>query len=85
MQELVAAGRTGFLFEPGDAADLAGTVRRALADPVRLGEMRGAARREYEEKYTSQAHYRHLMSLYAEVLSAKPSQVQVTSLSEAAR
>jgi exopolysaccharide biosynthesis WecB/TagA/CpsF family protein len=70
LAELVEEGRTGLCFEPGEPRDLAAAVARLLADPARLAEMRRAARREYEAKYTSAANYRVLMEVYAEVTGA---------------
>ena len=64
MAELVDDGRTGRLFTPGDAADLAAKVQRLLADPAGLGRMREAARREYEGKYTADINYRLLLTIY---------------------
>jgi glycosyltransferase involved in cell wall biosynthesis/ectoine hydroxylase-related dioxygenase (phytanoyl-CoA dioxygenase family) len=52
MAEVVEDGRTGMLFRPGDAKDLAGKLRWAEEHPAELREMRVAARRCYEEKYT---------------------------------
>jgi len=52
MAEVVEDGRTGILFRPGDAEDLARKLRWAGEHPVELRTMRGAARRCYEEKYT---------------------------------
>ena len=64
MAELVDDGRTGRLFTPADAADLALKVRELLADPAGLGRMREAARREYERKYTADINYRLLIGIY---------------------
>jgi glycosyltransferase involved in cell wall biosynthesis len=68
MAELVEDGRTGLLFTPGDPADLAGKVRRLLADPAALAGMRQTARREYEEKYTAEVNYRQLRAIYEDAL-----------------
>jgi glycosyltransferase involved in cell wall biosynthesis len=66
MAELVHEGRTGLLFEPGNAADLALKVRRLLADPV---GMRPEARRDYERKYTAAINYELLLGLYQRALA----------------
>ena len=66
MAELVHDGRTGLLFEPGNAADLALKVQSLLDNPERSVGMRRAARREYEEKYTAETNYRMLMTIYEE-------------------
>jgi glycosyltransferase involved in cell wall biosynthesis len=67
--ELVEEGRTGFLFEPGNAASLADRLRAFLA----LGEadraaLRSAARQAYETRYTAERHYALLMDLLTSVV-----------------
>jgi len=64
MAELVDDGRTGLHFEAGNAADLANRIELLLADPVRLAEMRLAARCEYKTKYTADRNYQLLMHIY---------------------
>jgi glycosyltransferase involved in cell wall biosynthesis len=64
MRELVDHGRTGLLFRPGDAQDLARTVRWAVEHPAELAAMRIEARREYEAKYTPERNYAMLMDIY---------------------
>jgi glycosyltransferase involved in cell wall biosynthesis len=65
LAELVEDGRTGLLFRPGDAADLAAAVERVLAEPA---GMRQAARSEYEAKYTAAINYRQLMAIYVRAM-----------------
>jgi glycosyltransferase involved in cell wall biosynthesis len=64
MADLVEDGRTGLLFSPGDAEDLASKVRQLLDHPDALATMRRAARAEYVSKYTGDANHRQLISLY---------------------
>jgi glycosyltransferase involved in cell wall biosynthesis len=64
MAERVAHERTGLLFNPGDAADLADKVRWAFEHPEAADAMRAAARREFEEKYTADRNYEMLMAIY---------------------
>jgi glycosyltransferase involved in cell wall biosynthesis len=64
--ELIDDRRTGLLFQPGDADDLALKVRELMDHPSRLARMRKAARQEYEQKYTAQDNYRMLMEIYEE-------------------
>src|SRR5205807_645444 len=40
MAEVMEHGRTGLLFEPGNASDLSAKVQRLLADPLELRRMR---------------------------------------------
>jgi glycosyltransferase involved in cell wall biosynthesis len=62
--EIVDDGRTGLLFEPGNAADLAAKVRWATDHPAKMRQMGANARAEYEAKYTAEINYRQLMAIY---------------------
>ncbi len=65
MAELVEEGRTGQLFEPGDARDLARAVRDLLQDRERLRAMRREARSRFETRYTAEANHRMMLETYA--------------------
>ena len=69
LAELIEEGRTGLLFEPGNAADLAEKIRWALANPNAMRTMGKAARAEYEAKYTAERNYQQLMAIYAEAIA----------------
>ncbi len=64
-------GRTGRLFKPGDALDLAAQVEGLSSDPRLLLASRRAARKEYEDRYTAAHNYRQLMAVYADALRAR--------------
>jgi len=64
VREFVEDGRTGLLFRPGDAEDLARQVRWIIEHPDRLLLMRRAARREFEQKYTAELNYKRLAEVY---------------------
>ena len=64
MQELIADGRTGLHFTPGDEEDLAGKVERAWMHPADMAAMGKQARREFETKYTAAGNYEILMGAY---------------------
>ena len=68
MEEIVADGRTGLHFTPGDADDLAAKVKWAWLHPPEMEEMGRAARTEYEGKYTAAPSYEILMDIYHQVL-----------------
>lgn len=70
MQELVADGRTGLHFTPGDPDDLAKKVEWAWNHPADVREMGTAARKEYESKYTAKSNYPILMDIYNRATSA---------------
>jgi len=64
LPEIVKEGVSGALFEAGCAADLLQTVKTLWSDQNRLAEMAAAARKEFEEKYTTEANYNMLMKIY---------------------
>jgi glycosyltransferase involved in cell wall biosynthesis len=64
MEEIVADGRTGLHFTPGDAQDLAQKVEWAWDHPEQMTEMGRQARKEYEDKYTAKKNYPVLMEIY---------------------
>lgn len=64
MAELVQDGRTGLLFEPGNAAELATQARRLASQPEVCREMGLAARAEYEKRYGPEENFRLLRSIY---------------------
>jgi glycosyltransferase involved in cell wall biosynthesis len=68
MEEIVADGRTGLHFTPGNAGDLAAKVEWAWAHPVEMAAMGRAARAEYEAKYTPERNYAMLMGIYERTL-----------------
>lgn len=71
MQEIVADGRTGLHFTPGDPNDLAAKIEWAWTHPDEMAAMGRAARAEYEAKYTAERNYQMLMRIYEKVLVAK--------------
>lgn len=72
MQEVIEDGKTGRLFTPGDASELATAVERIFAHSVEREAMRSAARAEYEGKYNSGANYAQLMRIYESALRYSP-------------
>lgn len=69
MTELVHDGKTGLLFNPGDANDLADKVRWLWDHPEDSMRMGKAARREYEQKYTPERNYQLLMDIYSKAIA----------------
>jgi glycosyltransferase involved in cell wall biosynthesis len=69
MAEIVEDGRTGLLFEPGNAHDLANKVGWAWTHPEEMAEMGKEARREYESKYTAEKNYGMLMEIYERAIA----------------
>jgi glycosyltransferase involved in cell wall biosynthesis len=68
LPEIVEEGRTGLLFEPGSARDLANKISWAEAHPQEMGRMGEAAYEEHSRKYTSQKNYEILMEIYDEAI-----------------
>jgi len=68
MSELVQPGRTGRLFEAGNADDLARQVGELLSNAAELSELRRGARQEYLRAYTADQNYPMLMEAYRQAL-----------------
>lgn len=66
--EIVTHHRTGLLFEPGNAIDLAEKVRWANEHPAEMNRMGRNARAEYEAKYTPEKNYHMLMAIYEQAI-----------------
>ena len=69
LQELVHEGRTGLLFEPGNAAALAECIRWAQSNPQAMLEMGKAARAEYEALYTPERNVTQLEGIYRRAMA----------------
>jgi glycosyltransferase involved in cell wall biosynthesis len=70
LAELLADGRTGRTFTPGDVADLARTVAGLFADTQALARLRMAARERFETQYSPRSAARSLRDIYDSVLPA---------------
>jgi len=70
LKGIVAPERTGLLFQAGNAAALAASLRWAMAHPEDLASMGMAARDEYESKLTPEINYRQLIGIYQEAIGA---------------
>jgi glycosyltransferase involved in cell wall biosynthesis len=67
MAELVEDGKTGLLFEPGNAEDLAVKIRWMLKNEDACIAMGKNARKEFEEKYTAEKNFQILTGIYQTV------------------
>lgn len=79
MQEIVADGRTGLHFRPGEVEDLSSKVRWAWNHPEEMDAMGRHARQEFEEKYTAE---RNILMLEEAYEFAIKSRNQTASLSQ---
>jgi glycosyltransferase involved in cell wall biosynthesis/GT2 family glycosyltransferase len=68
MQELLAHEETGLLFEAGSASALAKAISK-LCYRSDLHELRRRARREFEDKYSTEQSYRCLMNIYERAIN----------------
>lgn len=68
MAELVTEGKTGLLFEPGNAEDLATKVKAMLDNPRECARMGREARAEFEKKFTIQMNYSRLIEIYQRII-----------------
>ena len=64
LEEMVLDGRTGLLFEPGSADDLAEKVSWTHEHGAEASTMGDAARDEYSAQYTPERSYDRLMAIY---------------------
>jgi glycosyltransferase involved in cell wall biosynthesis len=69
MAEIVEDNRTGLHFAPGDPHDLAAKVEWAWTHSREMRAMGGAARAEYETKYTAECNYQQLMGIYQRAIA----------------
>lgn len=68
LAEIVRDGRTGLLFDPGQAGDLASKLAWAEAHPEAMKRMGRAARAEYEARYTPARNHAQLLEIYRDAL-----------------
>lgn len=73
MATLIDDGKTGLLFKPGDANDMAEKIRWATENIEQLKAMGKIARKTYEEKYTAHANYTQIKEIYESI--TQPSKI----------
>ena len=71
MAELIQDGKTGLLFDPGNATDLAEKINWAYLHKEEMKQMGINARKEYEQKYTAERNYDLLMKIYSEAIEKR--------------
>lgn len=69
MEELIRDGYTGLHFTAGDSQDLAAKIEWAWTHPAEMDVMGRNARAEFKTKYTSDANYELLMTIYSQVIA----------------
>lgn len=68
MSEMVEHGRTGLLFSPGNAAEMAEKISWALTHRAELRQMAERARCEFEAKYGADQNFPKLMGIYEKAI-----------------
>jgi glycosyltransferase involved in cell wall biosynthesis len=68
--EMLDDGRTGWLFQVGDARELVEACQRLVADPARAQQMGRDARSDYEDRFAPERSLERLVALYDEVLES---------------
>jgi glycosyltransferase involved in cell wall biosynthesis len=71
LQELVAEGRTGLLFQAGSPQELAAKAEWAWNHPEQMAVMGKAARKEFDNRYTAKQNYTMLMDIYNRTIAAQ--------------
>jgi len=69
--EVIEHGRTGWLYEPGDAAALAGAIRMLEQDRDLCGRLATAARERVLFKYTWQHNARRVIDIAEAAIAAR--------------
>jgi glycosyltransferase involved in cell wall biosynthesis len=70
IETMLHDGVTGLHFSPGNSRELAEKAKWAWEHPTEFALMGKAARRTYEENYTSEINYKLLMNIYASAIEA---------------
>lgn len=68
MASIVEHKKTGLLFEPGNAKDLASKIRWMIDNPDACTEMGKNARAEFEAKYTAERNFELLIDIYKKAI-----------------
>lgn len=72
--EMIDDGVTGYLFEPGNAADLQCKLEQFLSLPdAKVAEMGSAARQKVAKEHDAAGHFAVLMQIYLKALNGIPS------------
>jgi len=68
MAEMVTDGKTGLLFEAGNAQDLAAKISWAVSHKDEMRAMGMNARKVFEQKYSAETNYTKLMAIYSQAV-----------------
>ena len=76
MNEMIENRRTGLLFSPADASDLATQVRWAFHHDIEITEMGRAARAQYTSRYTAASNCPRLIEIYQQAILERRSRLE---------
>ena len=71
MSSLIEHQKTGLHFTPRSVEELNQQINWMLNNPLQWQQIRIAARKEFEAKYTAEASYQQLMDIYNKVLAQR--------------
>jgi hypothetical protein len=75
-RELIRGGETGLLYRSGDVEQLTEAIRSLGSNPELAEKMGRAGRESVRQRYTPEAHYQKLFSLYEGLVRRKATQGQ---------
>lgn len=65
--EIIEHNKTGMLYEPGNAEDLAQCLEKMIKDPERTRELAAAGKKYADETFSEQRHYAKLLQIFTEL------------------
>ena len=69
-REMITDGHDGFLFDPGDARDLAAKIRRLTGSESLRNAMSAAARDTFESRYSETSSHDRLLEIYQRAMDS---------------
>jgi glycosyltransferase involved in cell wall biosynthesis len=77
--KVIEEGRTGWLYNPGDAGELAGVIRRIATDRDACRQVGAAARERVLQQYTWRHNARRIVAIAEELIAKRQTVAQTTS------
>ncbi|MDP9172848.1 MAG: glycosyltransferase [Planctomycetota bacterium] len=71
MTELIVAGKTGVLFRPGDAQDMAQKILHLVGNGPELSALRPKCRQEFLDRYNAAENHSRMMEIYNMALARR--------------
>jgi len=70
--EIIEHGRTGLLFKPDDAQDLANQLHRLVTDEAYRLQLAAAGQREADARFSEAQHFERLLQIFTCLMQGKP-------------